>query len=196
MKLIIFIGGVPGTGKTTLAHQLAINFHIDKVLSLDIMKETLKSFVGCENDPYLYSTTHEAYQIEGLNPVDGFNKHCECIQSYLLPLLMRMQNDSIVLVEGAQLTPDILQKIDTSIFVPIYINLYCEKKETLLERYEKKCRIRKYRWADNIDIICAIQEYLLTSKRVFHLSSNEKVYETAISIITKIMEENHEVLDL
>lgn len=195
-KLIIFIGGVPGTGKTTLSHQLALKFHIDKVLSLDILKETLKSFIGCEDDPYLYSTTHESYQIDGLSPVDGFKKHCERIQSYLLPLLLRITKDHVILVEGAQLTPDILTQIDQNLFIPVYLNLYCEEKETLLKRYEKKCKIRKYGWADNIVVICKIQEYLLSFTNVFHLPSDEHIYRKSLSVIYKVLEENHEVLDL
>ena len=45
---IILLGGVPGTGKTTLAYQLALHFHIDKVISLDVLKETSKRFISTE----------------------------------------------------------------------------------------------------------------------------------------------------
>lgn len=44
MNTIIFLGGIPGTGKTTLAYHLATKYRIDKVLSLDIMKSILKEY--------------------------------------------------------------------------------------------------------------------------------------------------------
>ena len=73
---IIFIAGVPGIGKTTLSYQLALHYHIDKVISLDVIKEAAKTFIPNINDPYLNSTTHESYKIENISPIAGFIKHC------------------------------------------------------------------------------------------------------------------------
>ena len=38
MENLILIGGIPGTGKTTLAYELAIKNKIDKVVSIDTIK--------------------------------------------------------------------------------------------------------------------------------------------------------------
>ena len=114
----IFIAGVPGTGKTTLSYQLALHYHIDKVISLDVIKEAVKTYIPKITDEYLNSTTHESYKIENLTPVEGFIKHCKHVQEYLLDILPHFTNDAIIIIEGAQLTPNIMQLIDKTNFSP------------------------------------------------------------------------------
>ena len=160
---IIFIGGVPGIGKTTLSYQLALHYHIDKVISLDVIKEAAKIFIPNIDDPYLNSTTHESYKIENISAIAGFVKHCEHVQRYLLEILPQFSNDNIIIIEGAQLTADIINKIDREKIIPIYFNLYCHSKEFLLDRYEQKNKIRHYNWSENIENIWSIHQYLLTA---------------------------------
>lgn len=179
--IIIFLGGVPGTGKTTLSYQLALYFHIDKVISLDVLKEITKRYVSIEDCPYLYSTTHEAYQIESLDPIAGFKKHCQVIQDLLEPSLKKMTDEHAIIVEGAQLTPDFLKHIDLEKFTPIYFNLYSHSTNTLLERYKMKNKIRSYHWADNIGIIIQIQKYLLNFSNVNHYSIDKPLLLEHIS---------------
>lgn len=53
---LILLGGVPGTGKTTLAYKLALALKIDKVISIDILKAMLKTSKEPLSD-YLLTTT-------------------------------------------------------------------------------------------------------------------------------------------
>ena len=75
MCKLILLGGVPGVGKTTIAYELARTYKIDKVLSIDVLKNVIKRFISKEDEPYLYTTTHEAYTLDNLEIVDGYKRH-------------------------------------------------------------------------------------------------------------------------
>ena len=45
MCKLILLGGIPGVGKTTIAYELARIYKIDKVLSIDILKNIIKKYL-------------------------------------------------------------------------------------------------------------------------------------------------------
>lgn len=155
LNKIILIGGVPGTGKTTLARKIALDFNIEKIIELDTFKSIIKLYI--KEDKYINTTTHDAYKIENTNYLDGYIKHCNCLQKYLLEYIKTIQKDEIIIIEGAQLTPNIINSLKE--FDILYINLN-ETKDTLLERYNKKRR--KSNWEEDIDCIISISDYLKT----------------------------------
>ena len=155
MSKIIFLGGIPGTGKTTLAYKLALKYKIDKVISLDILKTILKEY---EDDKYINTTTHEAYKIDDLSVVDGFLKHSHIINEYFYKFIQKF-NDKVMIVEGATITKEFtLLFPDDEV---CYINLIVEEKEELVRRYQEKMKLRKSKWLDNIDNILEINDYLI-----------------------------------
>ena len=148
MCKLILLGGVPGVGKTTIAYELARIYKIDKVISIDILKKVISKFVD-NGSKYLYTTTHEAYMIENLDIVDGFLKHSETINNYILDILESFKNEKIIILEGATLTNNIVEKLkDYEVY---YFNLYLDNKKDLIERYKSKLKIRKGKWIENID---------------------------------------------
>ena len=42
MCKLILLGGIPGVGKTTIAYELARTYKIDKVISIDILKNVMQ----------------------------------------------------------------------------------------------------------------------------------------------------------
>lgn len=156
MNTIIFLGGVPGTGKTTLAYRLANIYKIDKVISLDILKSILKQFNI--NDKYVCTTTHEAYKLDNLSVIDGFIKHSKVINKYFIDLIKPFTKEKVIIVEGATITNEILEYFKK--MNVIYLNLYVEDENILKERYTSKARMRKGKWLDNLDNILKINDYL------------------------------------
>lgn len=172
MTKIIFISGIPSSGKSTFAKRLALEKHIDKVIDLDVLKSTCKLFVKNSDEPYLYTTSHEACNLEKLNIIKGFNKYCRCIQKYLIKLLNTLTKEKIVIVEGAQLTPEILKKLDKRKFCFEYITLIVNE-ETLKNRINEKLKIRQGNWLDNFENIITIQKYLIKVSKKFILKQND-----------------------
>lgn len=195
--IVIFIAGVPGTGKTTLAYQLALSLKIDKIISLDLLKNFTKHYITQEGNPYLYTTTHEAYLVEKLTPVNGFKIHCQTLEDILLPLLNEMCDEHVIIVEGAQLTPEIQKKLNSDKFYSIYINLFSSNSKKLLERYQLKGKMRAYNWADNIEIILLIQDYLLSLTDTNNYSiEQDDLLDSILLFIYKSLEGHDEFLYL
>lgn len=170
MSKIIFIGGIPGVGKTTLAYHLALKYRIDKVISLDVIKTVIKEYIQ-DGNPYLYTTTHEAWCLENMSVVDGFIKHSEVMNTYFESLIRKFTNEEVIIVEGATLTKEIIDKYrDNEIF---YINMYLDNECVLKRRYESKMKMRKGKWLDNINNILKINDYLISQSEININASNK-----------------------
>lgn len=182
MNTIIFLGGVPGTGKTTLAYKLAEYYGIDKVISLDVLKSVLKQYIQLE-EKYIYTTTHEAYKIENLSVVDGFIKHSRIINEYFVNLIKPFTKEKVIVVEGATITNEMLEYFKDSNL--IYINFYVDDIEIISKRYKSKARMRKGKWLDNIDNILKINEYL----------QSQSLYNIKIDDLNKTFKEVGKYID-
>lgn len=180
---LILIGGVPGTGKTTIAYHLALTLKIDKVLSTDMIKLFTKTY--CKNyDKYLYTTTHEAYKLENLSIIDGYLKHSKVINDQVLKVLDNIK-DKVIIIEGSTLNRDLLNIIDKDKYEFVYLNLTLPI-EDLKKRYKLKSKLRKSNWLENITIIEEISNYLL--KDNINILNND--IDKTLERIIKYVKEN------
>lgn len=154
---LILIGGVPGTGKTTLAYDLALYYKIDKVISLDLIKAFAKTY-HISSNKYLYTTTHEAYKLDDMSVIDGYLEHSRIVNAILLEILGNIK-DNFVIIEGSTINKDLIDRIDKDKYQVFYFNLTLSSKD-LIDRYKQKEKIRKSNWIRNIAIINEINKYL------------------------------------
>lgn len=186
---IIFLSGVPSSGKTTIARKLALSLNIDKIIDLDCLKYTCCTFVDKNQDPYLWSTSHEAWSIENLSNISGFNKYSSAIQNQLLNTLKFLKKEKYIIVEGAQLTPKILQKIAKNEFNFIYFYIYPKNKNKLIKNINKKLKNRQGNWLKNLDKIWEIHEYLFNQKNQIKIL-NSNLNTTVKKIKKELKNEN------
>ena len=180
---LILIGGVPGTGKTTVAHSLALKLKIDKVLSTDILKIFAKTY-SINLDSYLFTTTHEAYKIENISIIQGYLKHSKVINKILLEVLQNIK-DKIIIIEGATINKEFINMLNKDKYEVVYINLLMATEDLIL-RYKEKEKLRKSNWINNIKVIEEISNYL--SKENINILNND--IENTVERIEKYVKEN------
>ncbi len=179
---LILLGGVPGTGKTTLAYALALKLGIDKVVSVDMIKAFTKSYKDSFGK-YVFTTTHEAYKLEDISVIEGFLKHSEAINEIILNVINNIK-DNVIIIEGSTLNKEFVREIDKDKYEIVYINLTLSTDE-LLKRYKKKEKLRKSNWIENIKNIEEINEYLKVDN--FNII-NENLEETIDRIVNYVKE--------
>lgn len=164
---LILIGGVPGTGKTTVAYQLALKLKIDKLVSIDMIKAMTRAYSN-NFGKYVFTTTHEAYKLENISVIEGFLKHSREINKIALDIVNQIK-DNVIIIEGATINKEMLNVINKDKYEFVYINLVLDYEE-LVKRYEMKNKLRKGKWLDNIVAIKEINEYL--KKDNFNINNN------------------------
>ena len=177
---LILIGGVPGTGKTTLAYQLALTLKIDKVISTDILKIYTKTF-NQDFDKYIFTTTHEAYKLDNLSIINGYLKHSQTINELVLNILENIK-DNVIIIEGSTINKELIKKIDKDKYEVIYLNLITNK-DLLIKRYKQKLKLRQSNWLDNIKVIEEISSYLSKNNNNFLIDNKNKTTERIIKYV-------------
>jgi 2-phosphoglycerate kinase len=153
---IIMLCGVPGTGKTTMAYKLALALKIDKVLSMDVLKNAARAFMNPADHPYLFVDSHRAYAVEGHAMIESYLAHSAAANQLLLKTLAHTK-DNLIIAEGVTLHADFAKTLANHDV--LYINLTLAEP-ALRARYREKSKLRPDAWSDNLPRILEIQEYL------------------------------------
>jgi len=171
-SIVICIGGIPGTGKTTLSYQLATIFKIDKVINIDLLKSTLKA-LQIDTNPYLTTTSHEAYKIDNLDPISGYYRYCEVLNQYVVSVLKSLSNEQLVIVEGVTVNDQLIKQLRSENIPFIYFLLTTTHHE-LEKRYLEKGKLRKSSWLKHLDILWQIEKELKQNHGILIENSNQK----------------------
>ncbi len=162
--LIILIGGAPGTGKSTLAAELAYRLGIRRLVSSDAIREALRSLVSPQLSPRLHQSSFTAWQTELLPGEDetpgrkrvirGYQAQAQQLSAALTAIVNRSKDEAISLViEGVHLLPGILP-IETkdALIVPLVLAVsdetihrhYFEKRDKQTNKRRRKQGYLKY----------------------------------------------------
>lgn len=203
--LILLVGGVTGSGKSTLSAELAYRLDIAGIQSTDMMREIIRSYLPSQVIPTLMHSSFAAWrglpfprQLERKevdSPViTGFLSQINTMQPALEAAISRASLESQHLIlEGVHVLPTHLSMKDVSgdvIVIPIM--LATMDKASLRKRFKSRARISQERKAEkylnHIDDIWELQSYLLDeADRVgVPIIANQAIEET-ISEVLKII---------
>lgn len=186
---LIALGGQPGTGKTSLAWEIARTLNIDQVIQTDMVKDFLKV---SEYDPISYCPSLEAWKFIGKktpeNIVKGFKMHIKNFENVFQELVeISMKRRRVVIVEGVQVTPDVFRKINVS--SKVYYYLYVDSEVEHLRRLKVKMKMKPHgKWCKCFDVISVIDDYLKEECRGYglRLLNNRDIYKTKKIILESI----------
>lgn len=114
LPLVLLLAGGAGTGKSTLALELAYRLGLRNVIGTDMLRETLRAVYPAEQAPVLHLPTYrcweplsESYDEAAL--IAGFQQQCRQVQPAVQAILRRVLNDGEgIVIEGINLLPSLL----------------------------------------------------------------------------------------
>lgn len=167
-QTVIFIYGIPGTGKSTMASVLSTKLFGASVVSTDIVREIIIDNQISDNN-WLNSVSHQAWQHFGIKTeqtvLDGFINHAAAVHRYVGSAVERLlHKHNVIIVEGVHYTKAIHDYYRSSPihFIPVALHV---EKEQHIARLEQKLTIRQQQenvWVQNYAVMTLLNTYYRT----------------------------------
>lgn len=176
--LIILLGGIPGTGKSTMASELAYRLKVVGIQSTDLMRELIRCYMDPEAAPTLGYSSFEAWRgladpqgaaASEINSriVKGFLSQFGVMKAGLEATIRRaVKERQDLIVDGVHMVSSELGLADiqdTALVVPVM--LVVATREELASRFaargEEQPGRGASRYLQHIDAIWELQSYLL-----------------------------------
>ena len=105
--IILLIGGATGTGKSTVATEVAHRLGINRVTSTDVVRQTLRAFFTPEYMPAIHTSSFDAG--DGTTLVGGFVEQTSTVLVAIEATIERaLQEGWSMVLEGVHLVPGML----------------------------------------------------------------------------------------
>lgn len=193
------IGGVPATGKSTIALKLANLLSIKVCVGLDEVKEVIKIY---ETDPFIHKSSHDAWELIGphnkTNIIKGFVRYCQVFQKSVQAIIKRSEkNGENVILEGVQLLPKFYYKNNNFHCLHFLITSklsQCHKKKInskISERHTRQIDV----WSCRATEIRLIQAEMLKQSEKYHsIIIKEDTLNRQLEIIINCIKESYGLL--
>ncbi|MGI9311050.1 MAG: AAA family ATPase [bacterium] len=174
--LLVLIGGVPCTGKSTVATELANDLGIVRTQSTDMLREVMRTLIPQRVSPQLHTSSFNVGALanvdlydakDGQNLLYGFQRQTELVEVACQAVLQRALSERIsMILEGVHIRPTLLRHIAESDAVIVPFTLCVLDKSALISRIKGR-RVetqqrRAARYLKRIDEIWQLQSALLS----------------------------------
>jgi 2-phosphoglycerate kinase len=177
LPLIILIGGTTGTGKSTIATQLAARLGITRIISTDAVREVMRSLFSERIMPALHTSSFEAHTaIRGPVPrsadpvIVGFEEQVRAVSVAVEALIERsVLEGTDLILEGAHLVPGFIESPpwappwdEKAVVVPIVITVDDEDvhRSHFFLRATDSAQRNVERYLTSFDDIRKVQKYI------------------------------------
>ena len=138
IPIIMLIGGTTGSGKSTVAGQVAHRFGITRMTSTDLIRQVMRAFFSPALMPVLH---HSSFDV----PVSGLGLPEDASDLGLLGVIEQARQVSVgaqavveraerermsTLIEGVHLVPGLVQHVDLTRCAVVEVMVYIEDEET------------------------------------------------------------------
>jgi 2-phosphoglycerate kinase len=208
LPFIILIGGTTGTGKSTVATQLAARLGITRIISTDAIREVMRSMFSERIMPALHVSSFEASDaIRGPLPrsadpvIVGFEQQVRAISVAIEALIERsVLEGTDLIIEGAHLVPGFVESPewsppweDKAVVVHVVITVDDEdvhRSHFFLRELDASSR-HVERYLSRFDNIRKIQKYIRNAAehRKAPVISSYSLDATLTSVIDHVVEQ-------
>ncbi|HEY2355293.1 MAG TPA: hypothetical protein VGH79_10395 [Gaiellaceae bacterium] len=168
LPIIVFIGGATGTGKSTVATELAYRFGITRVTSTDFIRQTMRAFFSDDFMPAIHLSSFEvgdAFRGEE-DPLEfGFMSQSRNILVGARASSERALEEGWSLVlEGVHLVPGMFELPDPARAVSVYVVLSIEDEDEHVRHFQYRdadSERPESRYLERFDDIRILQEIII-----------------------------------
>jgi 2-phosphoglycerate kinase len=133
LPIIVFIGGATGTGKSTVATELAYRFGITRVTSTDFVRQTMRAFFSTDFMPAIHQSSFEAGDVypDADDPLEfGFLQQAMNVLVGVRASSERALEEGWSLVlEGVHLVPGMVELPRPDLAVSVFVVLSISDEE-------------------------------------------------------------------
>jgi 2-phosphoglycerate kinase len=136
VPLVVLVGGATGTGKSTVATEIAHRLGITRVTSTDVVRQTMRAFFSREFMPSIHYSSFDAGPAVGVSddpgadPVLlGFMEQTRNVLVGVRAVLARALEEGYSLaLEGVHLVPGLLPPVEGAVFCQILLAIDDEEE--------------------------------------------------------------------
>ena len=135
VPLIVLVGGATGTGKSTVATEVAHRLGITRVTSTDVVRQTMRAFFSREFMPSIHYSSFEAAPPAGEQDsggdlvVRGFLDQTRNVLVGVKAVLARALEEGYSLaLEGVHLVPGMLEPVQGAVFCQVLLAIEDENE--------------------------------------------------------------------
>ncbi len=205
--LLVLIGGAVGSGKSSIATEIAHRLEIVRTQSTDILREVMRMMVPERLLPVLHQSSFEAWrklparggQAQNSDQLvaEGFRSQAELLSVPCEAVLQRAVRESVaIILEGVHVLPGLIRRLPAdSNAVAVHVTLAVlrpdELKSRLRGRSRREPRRHVKRYLDNFNSIWQLQSYLLSEadREDAAIITNDERETTVYRVIAAINEE-------
>jgi len=139
LPIMVFIGGATGTGKSTVATELAYRFGITRVTSTDFVRQTMRAFFSRAFMPAIHQSSFEAGDVypDADDPLEyGFLQQARNVNVGVNASSERALKEGWSLVlEGVHLVPGMVELPAPDLAVSVFVVLSIEDEDEHIRHF-------------------------------------------------------------
>src|SRR6476646_2399664 len=202
---MVFIGGATGTGKSTVATELAYRFGITRVTSTDFVRQTMRAFFWRASMPASHQSSFEAGDAypDAEEPVEyGFVQQARNVLVGVGASSERaLEEDWSLVLEGVHLVPGMVELPRPELAVSVFVVLSIEDEEEHLRHFHHRdegSERPESRYLERFDDIRRLQEDIVARARragvpVIENEDADKAARTVADLVLDAAEQSRTV---
>jgi 2-phosphoglycerate kinase len=172
LPIIVFIGGATGTGKSTVATELAYRFGITRVTSTDFVRQTMRAFFSSDFMPSIHQSSFEAGDVypDADDPLEyGFLQQARNVLVGVRASSERALEEGWSLVlEGVHLVPGMVELPRADLAVSVFVVLSIDDEEEHARHFhyrDEDSERPESRYLERFDDIRRLQDVVVRRAR-------------------------------